>query len=84
MKGTKYMKLTLIIDDLLVIKWWVDASDKTHHNCKGHSYIMMTIGGGSIISNSTKHNINTKSSIELELVALDDVLPMILWCLYFI
>ncbi len=45
MKGTKYMKLTLIIDDLPVIKWWVDASDGTHHDYKGHSGIMMTLGG---------------------------------------
>ncbi len=53
-KGTKYMKLTLTIDDLLVIKWWVDASDRTHHDCKGHSRIMITLEGEVMVSKFTK------------------------------
>ena len=84
LKGTKYMKLTLTIDNLLMIRWWVDALDRTHHDCKGHTGSMMSLGGGAVVSSSTKHKINTKSSTESELVALDDALPMILWCLYFI
>ena len=84
LKGTKYMKLTLTIDNMSMIRWWVDASDRTHHDCKGHTGSMMSLGGGAIVSSSTKHKINTKSSTESELVALDDALPMILWCLYFI
>ncbi len=27
LKDTKYMKLTLTIDDLSMIRWWVGASD---------------------------------------------------------
>ena len=84
LKGTKYMKLTPTIDDLSMIRWWVDGSDRTHHDCKGHTGSMMSLRGGAIVSSSTKHKINTKSSTESDLVALDDALPMILWCLYFI
>ena len=36
-KGTKHMKLTLSVDSLSIIKWWVDASDRNHIDCKGHS-----------------------------------------------
>ena len=45
LKGTKYMKLTLTIDDLSIIKWWVDASDWMHHNLRGHTGSMMSLGG---------------------------------------
>ena len=27
LKHTKYMKLTITVDDLYIIRWWVDASD---------------------------------------------------------
>ena len=42
LKGTKHMKLTLTIDDLSMIRWWVDASDWTHMDCKGHTGLMMS------------------------------------------
>ena len=45
---------------------------------------MMTMGKGAIVSKSLKQKINTKSSTESELVALDSALPKILWCLYFV
>ena len=59
-------------------------SDRTHDDCKGHSGVMMTMDKGAIVSKSLKQKINTKSSTESELVALDSALPKILWCLYFI
>ncbi len=78
------MKLALTVDDLSVIRWWVDMSDQAHQDCKGHSGIMMSLEGGATVSKSKKHKINTKSSTELELVSLDNALTIILWCLYFI
>ena len=84
LKGTKHMKLVLCIDDLSKIMWWVDASDRTHEDCKGHTGAMMSLGGGAVISSSQKQKINTKSSTESELVAIDDALTTILWTLYFI
>ncbi len=45
LKGTKYMKLTLTIDDISMIRWWADASDCTHHDCRGHTGSMMSLGG---------------------------------------
>ena len=78
------MKLLLSIDDLSNIMWWVETSDRTHEDCKGHTGVMMSLGGGAVISSSRKQKINTKSSTESELVALDDALTTILWILYFI
>jgi hypothetical protein len=40
------MKLTITVDHMFIIRWWVDASDRTHHDCRGHSGIMMSLGGG--------------------------------------
>ena len=44
----------------------------------------MSLGGGAVISSLQKHKINTKSSTESELVAIDNVLTTILWTLCFI
>ena len=70
--------------NMSTVRWWVDASDRTHEDCKGHTGLMMSLGKGAAISGSRKIKINTKSSTESELVALDDVLPTILWTLYFV
>ena len=78
------MKLILSINDLFKIMWWVDVSDRTHEECKGHTGAMMSLGDGAVINSSRKQKINTKSSTESELVALDDALTTILWTLYFI
>ena len=39
----------------------------------------MTIGAGSITSFSTKQKLNTRSSTEAELVAVDDAMSQVLW-----
>ena len=78
------MKLILSIDDLSKIMWWVDASNRTHEDYKGHTGAMMSLGGRAVISSSWKQKITTKSSSESELAALDDALTTILWTLYFI
>jgi hypothetical protein len=84
LKGTKYIKLTLSIDDMSKIIWWVDPYDSTHKDCKGYTGVMMFLGGRAVISSLQKQKINTKSLTELELISLDDTLTIMLWTLYFI
>ena len=36
LKGTKHTNLTLILESLLVVNWWIDVSYNTHDYCKGH------------------------------------------------
>ena len=50
---------------------------------RSHTVGTMTLGKGIIYGCSTKQKLNTKSSIEAELVGIDDVMPIILWVRYF-
>ena len=84
LNGTRYMKLTLEVNNLGVIKWWVDASHNVHEDCRGHTGALMTLGKGAAISGSWKHKLNTKSSTESELVGADQVLSQCLNSKYFI
>jgi hypothetical protein len=84
LKGTRFMRLTLSVDSLDVIRWYVDASYNVHWDCKGQTGAMMTLGRGAPISFSRKQKLNVRSSTEGELVGIDDALPIILWGRYFI
>ena len=46
---------------------------------KSHTGVIMTMGGGAIISSSRKQKLNTRSSTEAELIAADDALTDIMW-----
>ena len=36
LNGTKYLKLRPTVDNLSVLKWYVDGSHNVHWDCKGH------------------------------------------------
>ena len=80
------MDLTLRLSAVnpLVIKWWIDGSFAVHQNMRSHTGSTLSMGTGSIWSNSIKQKINTRSSTEAELVAVDDMMPQILWTRYFL
>ena len=50
----------------------------------GHTGATMSLGGGAAFSSSTKQKLNTRSSTESELVAVDDKMTDLLWCKYFL
>ena len=50
------MVLKLTIEDLAIIKWWIDGSHNAHPDCKGHTGAMMSLGKGAVASYSRKHN----------------------------
>jgi hypothetical protein len=79
-----HLPLTLEADDTRVMKWWVDASFAVHPDMKSHTGATASLGKGSVYSTSTRQKLNTKSSTEAELVAVDDVMPMVLWTRYFL
>ena len=76
--------LTLAVDDIGLITWFIDASYAVHAECKGHTGAIMPFGKGAVTSFSPKQKINTKSSTEAELDGVDDSLLQMLWALYFI
>jgi len=51
---------------------------------RGHTSGCVSLGAGMPISTSTKQKINTQSSTETEIVAVDDLMPLILWTNYFL
>jgi hypothetical protein len=83
-RGTKEMPLILSADGTGILKWWVDGSFGVHPNMRGHTGGGLTMGRGFPIAMSTKQKLNTRSSTESELVAIDDCMPSILWTRYFL
>ena len=84
LNGTRRLKLTLTIESMGVIKWFIDESHNTHWDCKGQGGAITVMGWGYISSYSRKIKVNTRSSTETELVLVDAYMPEILLSLYFI
>ncbi len=82
--GTKYLRLKICVEDLGISKWYVDGSHNTHWDCKEHGGAMFTMGKGVTSSYSRKVKLNTRSSMETELVVSDMCMPEMLWSLHFI
>lgn len=77
--GTSELKLKLRVDNLRVIKWYVDASYAVHPDYRSHTGAVMTMVRGAVQAMSRKQKLNTRSSTEAELVGADDAATMILW-----
>jgi hypothetical protein len=84
LRATIDIPLTLEADDLRITKWWMDAAYAVHPDMKSHTGGVFTLGAGAIYGTSTRQKLNTKSSTEAELVAVNDVLPQVLWTKYFL
>jgi hypothetical protein len=59
--------------------WGVDASYAIHGYTNSHIGGAVSFGRGSATSKSSKHKLNTKSSMEVELVGASDYLPYPIW-----
>ena len=64
--------------------WYMDASFAVHPNMCSHTGGGLTMGRGFPISVSTKQKLTVKSSMEGELVGVDDMMPIILWARQFL
>jgi hypothetical protein len=85
LRGSKELYLTLEANDGRIdIKWWVDASFAVHPDMRSHTGGTMLLGKGLVYSLSWKQRINTKSSMEAELVGIDDSMPLVVWTRNFI
>ena len=52
LNGTKRLKLTLSIESMLVIKWYINGSHNAYWECKGHGVAMMSLDNGAVLSYS--------------------------------
>jgi hypothetical protein len=84
LRGSVNLPLILRADSVPIPKWWVDVSHAAHPNMRGHSGGCMSLGKGMPVNTSTKQKLNTRSSVETELVAADDFMPILLWTNYFL
>jgi hypothetical protein len=82
--GSRKDALTLSVDNMSVVKWYVDAAFAVHPDFKSQTGAVMTYGQGAIMSMSKKQKLNTRSSTEAELVAVDDAMTLILWTKLFL
>jgi hypothetical protein len=84
LNGTKYLRLNLSVDDLGLLKWYVDTSHNVYWDCRGHGEAMFTLGKGATSNYSRKVKLGMRSSTETELMMADMYMPEMLWSLHFI
>ena len=82
LRGTQ--DLMLMIETGEHPSWWVDSSYSEHPDMCSHSGICMTLGKGVAYSRSSKQKLNTKSSTEAALIALEDTMGQVLWTHHFL
>ena len=64
LKGTKHMKVTLVVDSLSVVNWWIYALYNTSDDCSCHTGWMTRLFNKAILSSSLKYKLNAKISTE--------------------
>ena len=84
LRKTITLPLTLEADDLQLVHWWIDRAFTTHQDMCSHTGGAMSLGKGVIYGTSTHQKLNTRSSTEAELVAVDDCMSQVLWTHYFL
>ena len=83
LRKTCELPLILGADWSGVLRRYVDASYAVHPDMRGHTGGAMTMGIGYPIYKSTKHKMNTQSSTESKIVAVDNLIPQVLWARLF-
>jgi len=83
LKGTLDFDLTISCDKLSSLTWNIDGSYAVHEDMKGQSGSILMIGRNAVLSKSNKQKVNTQSSTETELIAVNDVLPTVQWASLF-
>ena len=81
---TKEEKLTLEEDSTQTTNWYNDTVFRVHDDMKSHTRACMTLGKGMICAFSNKQKVNSRSSTEAELIAVDDKASKVMWTKQFI
>eukprot|EP00804_Cyclotella_cryptica_P028154 CCRYP_011025-RA/>CCRYP_011025-RA protein AED:0.32 eAED:0.32 QI:0/0/0/1/0/0.5/2/0/272 len=81
--GTQFLKLRIQVNNLRVMRWFMEPAHMVHWDCKGQTGAATTMGRSAILSYSWKQKLNTKCLTEAELVGVDDANTNILQSLYF-
>lgn len=85
LRGSKHLELTLEgTNGLNLVQWYVDGSFAVDPDMRSHTRVTMTMGKGATIAQLVKQKLNTRSSTEAEIVAVDDAMGMIMWNKHFL
>jgi hypothetical protein len=79
LQGTAEITFTLTCEKLDKLTWFIDGSYASHMDMRGQSGGVLMTGDCAVLFKSCKQKVNTRSSTEAELIAVDDMLPMIHW-----
>ena len=71
------------MDGTMYMHSWADASYATHHDMRGHTGGVISLGKDPTLHGCSKQILNTKSSIESEVVGASNFLPTTIWAKYF-
>jgi len=74
---------TLFCSGLNNLTWYIDGSYASHSDMRGQSGAKLVAGNYSVHFRSNKQKVNTRSSTETELIAVDDALPTVQWTKHF-
>jgi hypothetical protein len=80
LNGTVSSVLVLRPKAVMRLGGYIDASWGCHHDGKGHSGLVITLGGCTVMCMSSKQKLVTRDSTEAELVALSDKCMNVLKC----
>jgi hypothetical protein len=75
--------LRIKADDITILKCYIEASFAVH-DFKSHTGAVLMMGEGAVQNMSRKQKLNTRSSTESELVAVDDIATTVLWTQLFL
>ena len=84
LKETINMPLILKVDDLSILRTWVDVSFAVHDDFKSHTGNFITMGRGTFFARSVGQKLNTTSTSESELVGASDCLAQTIWTMNFL
>ncbi len=72
------------MENVGMLKWYVDGSHNIHLDCRGHGGALFSMGKGATTSYLRKLKLNTRSLTESKLVTANMYMPEMLWSLYLI
>jgi hypothetical protein len=87
LRGTPDLGLTLSGDEARIVKevgWYIDGAHTVHETMRSQTGGTSTLGKGCVMSTSVKQKLNSRSSTETEVIAVDDLMPQVLWTNYFL
>jgi hypothetical protein len=83
LKNTLNYCFPITCTDISKLVWYIDGSYASHEDMRGQSGSVLVTGECAVLFRSNKQKVNTRSSTETELIAVDDALPTIQWTMNF-